>query len=51
MIENLGYIKEYGLNTFIRKQIKKYRCNKCGELKSTHNNKCFRCDKIRGLTK
>ena len=46
MIDNLGYIKKHGLETFIKKQIHKYRCDKCGELKSTHNNKCFKCERI-----
>ena len=49
MIENLDFIQANGLGAFVRQQINKYRCAKCGELKSTHNNKCFQCDKIESL--
>ena len=51
MIENLNLIKEKGLEELIKKEIRKYRCPKCGELKSTHNNRCFRCQRIRHLKK
>jgi hypothetical protein len=49
MIDNLNYIRQKGLDAFLRSQYKKYRCPKCGGMKSTHNNKCFKCEKVRGL--
>ena len=47
MLDNLDYIKKYGLRKFCARQYKKYRCLKCGELISTHNHKCFKCEKIK----
>jgi ribosomal protein L37AE/L43A len=38
MISNLNDIRQNGLQRFIKDQVKKYRCPKCGELKSTHTN-------------
>lgn len=46
MIENLGMIKENGIEEFIKNQYRKYRCVKCGGLKSVHNKKCFLCEKV-----
>jgi hypothetical protein len=46
MISNLEFIRKKGINKFIKDQYRKYRCSKCGNLISTHNGKCFRCDKI-----
>lgn len=46
MIENLMNIKEKGIHAFIKNQYKKYKCPKCDGLISTHNKKCFVCDKI-----
>lgn len=45
MIENLNEIKKTGLINFIKNQ-KKYECQKCGNLISIHNKKCFVCDQI-----
>ena len=42
-------IKEKGINKLIDEQYKKYRCEKCGNLKSIHNRKCFKCDTITKL--
>ena len=46
MIDNLNEIKNRGINYFIENQGKKYKCQKCGNLISIHNNKCFICDKV-----
>jgi hypothetical protein len=46
MIDNLKEIEKNGINRFIQSQCNKYRCFKCGKLISTHNRKCFVCDKI-----
>ena len=45
-VENLLYIKENGLNRFIQKQNKKYRCIQCGDTVCIHNKKCYTCDKL-----
>ena len=49
MIENLNCIRQNGMDAFIKSQYKKYRCPKCGGLKSTHNKKGLKCDKVTGL--
>ena len=46
MIDNLREIEKNGIDTLIQSQRNKYRCPKCGQLISTHNKKCFVCDKI-----
>ena len=48
-IENLETIRDSGLEKLIQVQIEKYRCERCGDLISTHNNQCFRCDPITKL--
>jgi hypothetical protein len=48
-IENLETIRESGLESLIRIQIEKYSCDRCDQLISTHNNKCFQCDTITKL--
>ena len=47
--DNLEYIKKMGLGKFIEAQYEKYRCSRCGGLRSIHNNKCFKCDTITRL--
>ena len=48
MIDNLVEIRENGLEKFLENQHHKYACQRCGELISVHNGKCFNCDEIRG---
>jgi hypothetical protein len=43
MIENLNYIKENGLQKFLIKEEKKWRCPQCGGAISCHNGICFKC--------
>ena len=45
-IENLNYVQENGLNKFISRQKRKYKCSKCGDVICIHNKKCYSCDKI-----
>jgi hypothetical protein len=45
-VENLLSIRENGLNRFIQKQKRKYRCSQCGDTICIHNNKCYTCDKL-----
>ncbi|MBN2088828.1 DUF3795 domain-containing protein [candidate division KSB1 bacterium] len=47
--DNLEFIQEMGIGKFIEEQYQKYRCEKCGELISIHNRKCFKCDTITRL--
>ncbi len=47
--DNLEYIKKMGPGKFIEAQYEKYRCSRCGGLKSIHNGKCFKCDPITRL--
>jgi predicted RNA-binding Zn-ribbon protein involved in translation (DUF1610 family) len=49
MIDNLNYIRQKGMDAFLQSQYKKYRCPKCGGMRSTHSNKCFKCDKVTKL--
>ena len=43
MIENLIFIKEHGINSFLKKETEKWRCVDCGAVISCHNGVCFRC--------
>jgi len=45
MIENLEYIREKGIDKFLKKQEKKYQCLKCGGVICVHNGKCYSCGK------
>jgi len=48
MIDNLDMIRTNGVEKFIKSQMKKYRCARCGGVTSVHNKKCFRCDVVKG---
>jgi hypothetical protein len=43
-IENLQHIRDQGINSFLRKEEAKWRCEKCGGVVSCHNGLCFSCD-------
>ena len=43
MIENLRFIKEHGMQSFLAEQAKQWKCPNCGELVSCHNGVCFNC--------
>ena len=45
-IENLEYIRDNGMNKFLRKQEKTYQCPKCGGVICVHNRKCYSCNSI-----
>ena len=47
--ENLEFIRDKGITTFIEEQRERYRCPNCAEAISIHNNKCFKCDEITRL--
>lgn len=44
MIDNLLCIKNRGIKEFLLDQNKKWKCNKCGELKCCHNSLCLTCN-------
>jgi hypothetical protein len=48
-IDNLNFIKEFGMKKFLGQQEKKWKCQKCGELICCHNGICYNCeqDKIK----
>lgn len=43
LIDNLKFIKEYGLAKFLERQKKKWQCPDCGEVICCHNGICFSC--------
>jgi len=43
MIENLAYIKDYGLNKFLRNEEDKWKCKVCGAGLSVHRDFCLNC--------
>lgn len=45
MIENLNYIKEFGMDNFLKNEQIRWKCTKCGGLICVHRNKCLKCDK------
>jgi hypothetical protein len=44
-IENLLFIKEKGINTFLKSQQEKYTCPKCSGVICVHDQVCFSCKK------
>ena len=44
MIENLKFIKEHGIESFLEKEEEKWRCPECGEVICCHNGLCLNCD-------
>ena len=45
MLDNLEYIKENGLEKFIKKENVKWECTKCNGLICVHRNYCLSCEK------
>jgi hypothetical protein len=43
MVENLREIRDKGMEKFLEKQEKKYRCPEYGDFVSVHDGKCYRC--------
>ena len=44
MIDNLEFIKEYGLGKFISKEEEKWACNNCGGVICVHRGFCLSCN-------
>lgn len=45
MIENLEYIRDNGIDKFLKKQEEKYQCSECDGVICVHNGKCYSCGK------
>jgi hypothetical protein len=43
MIENLEYIKEFGVSLFVTKERERWKCAKCGGPISIHKGGCLKC--------
>lgn len=44
-LQNLELIKRFGEDALLDVLYALHNCERCGELKSVHNGKCFKCDK------
>lgn len=47
MVDNLKFIKRNGISKFLKKEERKWKCKKCGELICCHNGLCFKCDLVK----
>lgn len=45
-MENSAFVKEYGLDEFMKQQKIQYTCAKCGGIISIHDRKCSECQEI-----
>ena len=43
-VANQKYIKQHGIDFFIRKIRRDFKCPKCGDLICVHNKRCFNCE-------
>ena len=43
VIDNLEFIKENGLNSFVEKENERWHCNKCGGTICVHRGCCYQC--------
>ena len=43
MIENLAYIRENGMDSFLQQQTERFTCPECGEILSVHRDACPYC--------
>jgi hypothetical protein len=43
MIENLYYLRDNGIEIFLKKEEEKWRCPECGGIISCHNGICYTC--------
>jgi len=48
MIDNLEFIRDNGIDKFLRRQAKKYKCPTCGGTVCVHNGRCYECDSAEG---
>jgi hypothetical protein len=43
MLENLDYIKEHGINEFVRNEKERWACSSCGGMICCHKGHCVEC--------
>jgi len=43
MIENLIFIRDYGLDDFLKREEERWKCQACGEMICCHNGLCLNC--------
>lgn len=43
LMENSAFVKEYGLDKFMKQQKMKYLCPQCGGIISIHDHACSEC--------
>lgn len=46
MIENLNFIKEFGIEKFLEQQEEKWTCPECGQILCAHRPQCLNCKYI-----
>ncbi len=46
MIENLKFIENHGINSFIDREFKKWTCPECGSLFCVHRDRCQTCGHV-----
>ena len=44
LVDNLQFIKEHGMEEFLKEQEKLWKCESCGEMICCHNGLCYNCD-------
>jgi len=44
MIENLMFIRKYGMDRFLKEEEKKWECPDCGDVICCHNGLCLNCN-------
>lgn len=44
MINNLSYIKDKGMDMFLKDQEEKWKCNNCDEIMTCHGTFCLNCN-------
>ena len=44
MIENLEFIRDKGIEEFLKKEEKKWKCKTCNALISCHHGYCYNCE-------
>ena len=43
VIENLEFIRDSGIDRFLKQQEERYRCPECGGTSCVHTNRCYSC--------
>jgi hypothetical protein len=43
MLDNLAYIKEFGIRKFVKKETERWTCPQCGILLCVHKPQCLNC--------